>query len=253
MDQTATGGYQRPPALGAVVGRCRSVWLALSCWDGVNGADRHGRRGRGRGPPRADPAGHGRGRAGRGRRPGPGAGQGAGRRGRGGRLPRPHGAAGRRAPGRRLHLRPPVRPRRPRAGRDRRRAAHVRREAGRDRPGDGRGDRRPTGRTARWSPAPATTGAGWTSSTGRPSCWPTGRPGSSSAPGSTRSPRRPGGCAATARAGRRSSRPPTSSTPPGAWPARSPRSTPSAPGRRPPRPPLVPWARRGVAARRRHP
>ena len=38
------------------------------------------------------------------------------------------------------------------------------------------------------SPAPATTGAGWTSSTGRPACWPTGRPASSSAPGWTRSP-----------------------------------------------------------------
>ena len=49
-------------------------------------------------------------------------------------------------------------------------------------------------------------------------------------------PRRPGGCAVTARAARRSSRPPTSSTPPGAWPATWPRSTPSAPGQRSPGP-----------------
>jgi Oxidoreductase family, NAD-binding Rossmann fold len=82
----------------------------------------------------------------------------------------------------------------------------------------------------------ATTGAGWTSTTGPPPCWPIGRPASSSAPGWTRSHRRAGGPAGTARAARRSSRAPTSWTSPEASPARSPRSTRSGPAQRSPLP-----------------
>ena len=137
---------------------------------------------------------------------------------------------------------PAVRPRRPRAGRDRRRAAHaVEKPVAIDQ----RRPRRspPAWPDGPWSPAPATTGAGSTSSTGRPTCW---RP-----PGPARpvllagqGPPPPGGSAATGRAARRSSRPPTSSTPPEASPATSSSvhafaawaaSTPT---------PLVPWARR---------